>query len=106
MNEQIGEPPSLQEIGALVQEGAFEETLEALEAVVAHLEHGRLRMDESIAWYEAGLGLTRRCSELLEQAELRIRTLDAEYLAQSQSESTWASKDVWDLDAQLRLTES
>lgn len=65
MNEPRDAPPSLDTLGALVREGAFEEALRALEAVVEHLERGRLTMDESIAWYEAGLGLTRRCFDFL-----------------------------------------
>ena len=92
-------PPSLPAIAILLQDGAFEEALAALEEVVAHLEHGRLTMDESIAWYEAGLALTRRCSDLLQQAELRINTLDAEYLARTHGDASWPSEDAWDLDA-------
>lgn len=99
MNEQATALPSLDAISALVDEGAFEEALAALEAVVEHLERGRLTMDESIAWYEAGLGLTRRCSDLLEQAELRIRTLDAEYLTRSLGDDALESEDSWDVVA-------
>jgi exodeoxyribonuclease VII small subunit len=71
--------PSLGAVQRLVREGAFEEVLVALEEVVAHLERGRLSLDESVAWYEAGLGLSRRCTELLEQAELRISRLEERY---------------------------
>ncbi len=106
MNEQASAPPSLVELSDLIHSGTFEETLEALEAVVEHLERGRLTMDESIAWYEAGLGLSRRCSELLEQAELRISRLDAEYFGTSQDAPSWASDDSWNRDAQLRMTET
>ena len=106
MNEQANTPPSLIELSALIETGAFEETLEALEAVVEHLERGRLTMEESIAWYEAGLALSRRCSELLEQAELRINRLDAEYFRTSLRAPSWASEDAWNRDAQLRLTET
>jgi exodeoxyribonuclease VII small subunit len=106
MNEHGSPLPSLIELSALIENGVFEETLEALEAVVEHLERGRLTMDESIAWYEAGLRLARRCSELLEQAELRISRLDAEHFGTSQSDPTWASDDSWNRDAQLRLTET
>ena len=86
MNGVADTPPSLESISTLVEEGAFEETLSALELVVEHLERGRLTMDESIAWYEAGLGLMRRCSHLLEQAELRISALDAENPAHSRND--------------------
>src|SRR5688572_33202813 len=99
MNEQASAPPSLVELSDLIHGGAFEETLEALEAVVEHLERGRLTMDESIAWYEAGLGLSRRCSELLEQAELRISALDAGNPARAQSDHAFGSEHSWDADA-------
>jgi exodeoxyribonuclease VII small subunit len=91
-------PPSLQRISTLVEEGTFEETLSALELVVEHLERGRLTMDESIAWYEAGLGLMRRCSHLIEQAELRISALDAENPAHSPSDNRLVSERAWDTD--------
>ena len=99
MNGVVGSPPSFEPIGALVEDGAFEETLSALELVVEHLERGRLTMDESIAWYEAGLGLTRRCSQLLEQAELRISALDAGNPMRAGSERMTSSDDSWDADA-------
>jgi exodeoxyribonuclease VII small subunit len=92
-------PPSLERISALVEEGAFEETLSALELVVEHLERGRLTLDESIAWYEAGLGLMRRCSRLLEQAELRISALDAEDPAHSHDDHRIVGDSAWDTDA-------
>ena len=91
-------PPSLESIRTLIEEGAFEETLSALELVVDYLERGRLTMDESIAWYEAGLGLMSRCSHLLEQAELRISALDAENPALSRDDHRLASESAWDSD--------
>ena len=80
MSEHPEGPPSLESARRLMHEGAFEETLAVLEAVVEHLERGRLSIDESILWYETGLGLSRRCTNLLEQAELRIRTLEEGFL--------------------------
>ncbi len=99
MNNVAGPPPSLETVRSLVAEGAFEETLSALELVVEHLERGKLTMDESIAWYEAGLGLMRRCSHLLEQAELRISALDAGNPARAQSDHAFGSENSWDADA-------
>ena len=98
MNGVVGSPPSLETISILVEDGAFEETLSALELVVEHLERGRLTMDESIAWYEAGLGLMRRCSQLLEQAELRISSLDAGNPTRAGSDHTTNIVDSWDAD--------
>jgi exodeoxyribonuclease VII small subunit len=98
MNGVADTPPSLESIRTLVEQGAFEETLSALELVVEHLERGRLTMDESIAWYEAGLGLMRRCSHLLEQAELRISALDTENPASSGEDHRLTSDRAWDTD--------
>ena len=99
MNGVVDSPPSLESISTLVEEGSFEETLSALELVVEHLERGRLTMDESLAWYEAGLGLMRRCSHLLEQAELRISALDAENPSRSANDHRLVSEAAWDADA-------
>jgi exodeoxyribonuclease VII small subunit len=98
MNGVTDPPLTLESITTLVEEGAFEETLSALELVVEHLERGRLTMDESLAWYEAGLGLMRRCSHLLEQAELRISALDAESPIQARSDQRLISGPSWDSD--------
>jgi exodeoxyribonuclease VII small subunit len=73
---------SLRSYETLLHSETFEEVLSGLESVVARLERGGLSIDESIAWYEVGLGLMRRCSQLLEHAELRIRTLEETYMLQ------------------------
>lgn len=99
MNGLADSPPSLETISTLAKVGAFEETLAALELVVEHLERGRLTMDESLAWYEAGLGLMRRCSQLLEQAELRISALDAGNPVRAEINRKTSSDDSWHADA-------
>jgi exodeoxyribonuclease VII small subunit len=98
VNHVAGPPLSLESIGVLIEAGTFEETLSALETVVERLEHGRLTMDESIAWYEAGLGLMRRCSLLLEQAELRISALDAGTPVRTHSDQRLGHEESWDAD--------
>jgi exodeoxyribonuclease VII small subunit len=98
VNHVAGPPLSLESIGVLIEAGTFEETLSALETVVEHLENGRLTMDESIAWYEAGLGLMRRCSLLLEQAELRISALDAGTPVRTHSDQRLGHEESWDAD--------
>jgi exodeoxyribonuclease VII small subunit len=75
MTDRPDDPPSLEAAQTLMREGGFEETLVALESVVEHLERGRMTIEESVLWYETGLALNQRCAELLERAELRIRTL-------------------------------
>ena len=53
----------------------FEQSLEQLEALVERMEDGELSLEDSLAAYERGVGLYRRCQQALEQAELRVRLL-------------------------------
>lgn len=54
----------------------FEQSLEQLEALVAQMEAGDMPLEASLAAYERGVGLYRRCQAALEQAELRVRLLE------------------------------
>ena len=53
----------------------FEQSLDELEQLVEKMEHGEMSLEESLAAYERGVGLYRRCQAALEQAELRVRLL-------------------------------
>ncbi len=53
----------------------FEASLDALEQLVGKMEDGEMSLEESLAAYERGVGLYRRCQTALEQAELRVRLL-------------------------------
>ena len=53
----------------------FEASLDALEQLVEKMEHGDMSLEDSLAAYERGVGLYRRCQQALEQAELRVRLL-------------------------------
>ncbi len=53
----------------------FESSLDQLEQLVEKMEHGDMTLEESLAAYERGVGLYRRCQGALEQAELRVRLL-------------------------------
>ena len=57
----------------------FERAIEELETIVKRLEEGKVPLEESVAIYERGEVLKRRCEELLRQAEARVEkiTLDA-----------------------------
>ena len=54
---------------------AFEESMDALEALVARMEDGDMSLEASLTAYERGVGLFRRCQQALEHAELRVRLL-------------------------------
>lgn len=53
----------------------FEKSLDALEQLVDKMEHGEMSLEDSLAAYERGVGLYRRCQSALEEAELRVRLL-------------------------------
>ena len=54
---------------------SFEQGLERLEQIVSLLERGEVPLDESLALYEEGAGLIRRCNAALDQAEKRVSIL-------------------------------
>jgi exodeoxyribonuclease VII small subunit len=60
-----------------VSEMSFEEALAALERVVADLEGGRVPLEQSIALYERGEALRKRCETLLNEAELKVQKIVA-----------------------------
>jgi exodeoxyribonuclease VII small subunit len=57
----------------------LERAIEELESIVQRLEGGKVPLEESVAIYERGEALKRRCEELLRQAEARVEkiTLDS-----------------------------
>jgi exodeoxyribonuclease VII small subunit len=54
---------------------SFEEALSRLEVIVEKLEDESISLDESIALYEEGITLSKKCTETLEEAELRIQNV-------------------------------
>ena len=56
----------------------FEQAYAELEDVVSALETGEQSLDDALALFERGKGLTKHCAELLDKAELRIRRISGE----------------------------
>ncbi len=54
---------------------SFEQSLNDLQALVERLESGDLSLEESLATFEQGIGLTRECQTALQDAEQRVQTL-------------------------------
>ncbi|MGB9867038.1 MAG: exodeoxyribonuclease VII small subunit [Bacillota bacterium] len=50
----------------------FEEALKRLEEIVQKVEGGNLSLDEMMALYEEGMGLSRFCMEKLNEAERKV----------------------------------
>lgn len=53
----------------------FEQALAELELIVRELEDGQVGLEESLARYEKGVGLLKRCYGQLRHAEQRIQLL-------------------------------
>lgn len=60
-----------------VNELSYEQATAELEAVVAALEANEGTLEDTLALFARGQQLSQRCADLLEQAELRVRTLAA-----------------------------
>lgn len=57
------------------EELSFEELMKRLEEVTNKLEKEELNLDESVALFEEGMNLSKKCNETLENAEKRISIL-------------------------------
>ena len=55
-----------------VKKLSFERAMEELETIVKRLEDGKVPLEESVAIYERGEALKRRCEDVLRQAEARV----------------------------------
>ena len=58
-----------------VKKLSFERAIEELETIVRRLEEGKVPLEESVAIYERGEALKRRCEELLKAAEARVEKI-------------------------------
>ena len=54
---------------------SFEDSLDALERIIQRIESGETSLEDSLAAYQRGEQLIRRCRELLFEAEQRIETI-------------------------------
>tara|TARA_R110000868_G_scaffold259361_16_gene517563 strand:- start:32867 stop:33061 length:195 start_codon:yes stop_codon:yes gene_type:complete len=55
---------------------SFEEALKELESIVKQLENDEITLEDSVNLYEKGLELSKFCTEILDQAELRIEQVN------------------------------
>lgn len=53
----------------------FEEAISELEQIVKKLEQGELNLDESVKFFQKGIGISKQCSKMLDDAENRITVL-------------------------------
>ena len=64
-------------VDQLTYEAAFAE----LQTIIEALEGEQRSLDESTSLYERGQLLVKRCGELLDQAELKVRQLSGSHLS-------------------------
>jgi exodeoxyribonuclease VII small subunit len=55
---------------------SFEQALDQLTQLVEKLESGQLSLEDSVAAFETGVKLSRRCEALLDSAEQRLQILN------------------------------
>lgn len=53
----------------------FEQDMQELESIVAQMERGDLRLEDSLRLFERGTALARSCRKSLDTAELKVRNL-------------------------------
>jgi len=56
----------------------FETAFNALQEIIAKLESAELPLEEALRLYEEGKRLSGLCTSILENAQLRVTTLDEE----------------------------
>ena len=56
----------------------FENKLTRLEQITESLESNDLGLEKSVSLFEEGAALSKECLEILEKAELRVKTLKKE----------------------------
>jgi exodeoxyribonuclease VII small subunit len=56
----------------------FEELLVELQETVTQLETDQLTLEDAIAAYERSVALANQCTQMLDDAELRISTIDVQ----------------------------
>lgn len=69
-----------------IDELSYEQAFGRLEEIVAALEQGEQHLEEALELYAQGQALARRCADLLEKAELRVRQLVGDELVELTAE--------------------
>lgn len=58
-----------------MEEINFEESIEKLEEIAGQLEKGDLSLEESLKKFEEGMKLSKKCNDIIENAEKKITIL-------------------------------
>lgn len=65
---------------------SFEEAYKQLEGIVDRLENEQVSLEESLQLFELGQAVSKHCSQLLETAEQRLRTLQPNLAASTKDD--------------------
>lgn len=71
----------------VVEELTYEEALAELEEIVSALEDEQGQLEDAIRLFERGQALASRCSVLLQAAELKVKQVVGEEVAEFEEES-------------------
>ena len=58
-----------------IEDMNFEEAMDKLEEIAQELENGKSNLEESIQIFEEGMKLSKKCNEIIENAEKKITVL-------------------------------
>lgn len=78
----MAKSPAPKPVEGLTYEAAFTE----LQAVVTALEAEPRSLEDAMALFERGQALVKRCTELLDQAELKVKRLSGDELTDFEEE--------------------
>jgi exodeoxyribonuclease VII small subunit len=67
---------------------SFEVAMQQLEELVRQLENSRLSLEEAIAAFEKGARLKAYCEQKLQEAKLRIETIDLNHKNKDSDQKT------------------
>lgn len=56
----------------------FEDNMQRLEQIVRKMEQGDAPLEESLKLFQEGTDLVRKCTELLDKAQLQVKKITAE----------------------------
>lgn len=57
----------------MCKSGIFEENMQRLEQIVRTMERGEVPLEESLKLFQEGTELARKCSEMLDSAQMQIK---------------------------------
>ena len=54
---------------------SFEQSMSRLEQIVRTLERGDVALEDALSLFQEGTGLVRACGQLLDEAQLQVKTV-------------------------------